>query len=69
MTPLKYRFCNLPYTFQGVTTLVPSVFVPLDQRSGNSDSRSSRQASMRSKGRRLEVRDWGVTIVAENARA
>ena len=36
-------------------TLVPSVFVPLDQRPGNSDS-SSRQASMRSKGRRLEVR-------------
>ena len=36
-------------------TLVPSVFVPLDQRPGNSDS-SSRQASMHSKGRRLEVR-------------
>ena len=35
-----------------LNTLVPSVFVPLDQRSGNS------QASMRSKGRRLEVRDW-----------
>ena len=32
-------------------TLVPSVFVPLDQS-------LSRQASMRSKGRRLEVRDW-----------
>ena len=32
-------------------TLVPSVFVPLDQR-------WSRQASMRSKGRKLEKRDW-----------
>ena len=37
-------------------TLVPSAFVPLDQLSGNCDS-SSRQASMHSKGRRLEVRD------------
>ena len=48
-----------------LSTLIPSVFVPLDQRSGN----SSRQASMRSKRRRLEVRDCGLEKKQETWRS
>ena len=64
--PLACRYCHIwlrtasfnrkthyqllvPLSLHPFFTLVPSVFVPLDQR--------SRQASMRIKGRRLEVRD------------
>ena len=58
---IKIALCKLTRklcTFSlDVCTLVPSVFVPFDQRSGTNDPRSFRQASMRSKERRLEVRD------------